>query len=139
MTQEININKQPILPINQSAANVKAVKQVEKGKVPFQDLLRSQLNQTGLSQGSQNDSQLKFSAHAKQRMIQSGLSFEPTQLEKIADAVKAASQKGSKESLILTQNAALVVSVKNNTVITVLESERMRENVFTNIDSAVIV
>ncbi|WP_028307500.1 TIGR02530 family flagellar biosynthesis protein [Desulfitibacter alkalitolerans] len=129
MTQKISIHKQPILPVSQSIN--RAPKQGKTEKIPFQDILTSQLDQV--------DNQLKFSAHAKQRMVQSGLQFESSQLEKIARAVKAASQKGSKESLVLTDNAALVVSVKNNTVITVVESERMRENVFTNIDSAVIV
>lgn len=129
MIQKINIHKQPIQPVSQNVN--KAAKQGENPKIPFQDILHSQIGQA--------DNQLKFSAHAKQRMVQSGLEFDPSQLEKIARAVKTASQKGSKESLVLTENAALVISVRNNTVITVVESERMKENVFTNIDSAVII
>ena len=129
MTQRINIHKQPILPVNQGQN--KATKQTQTAKGAFQEILQSQIGNT---QG-----QLKFSAHATQRMLQSGLQFEPAQLEKISKAVQTASQKGSKESLVLTDNAALVVSVKNNTVITVIESVRMKENVFTNIDSAVII
>ncbi|MBS3970089.1 MAG: hypothetical protein KGZ94_08245 [Clostridia bacterium] len=129
MAQKISIHKQPVLPVSQSINKVG--KQGETQNLPFQNILHSQLGQA--------DNQLKFSAHAKQRMVQSGLEFEPSQLEKIARAVETASQKGSKESLVLTDNAALVISVKNNTVITVVESERMKENVFTNIDSAVII
>ena len=48
-------------------------------------------------------------------------------------------KKGARDSLVLMQDLALVVSVKNNTVITAVDGESLKENVFTNIDSAVIV
>ena len=53
--------------------------------------------------------------------------------------VDKAAAKGCKESLVLVDNAALVVSIKNRTVITAVDKESLTDNVFTNIDSAVVV
>ena len=55
------------------------------------------------------------------------------------NAVGKAREKGARDSLILMDNLALVVSIKNNTVITAVDEQSLKENVFTNIDSAVIV
>ena len=57
----------------------------------------------------------------------------------LKDAVNKAEAKGAKESLILMDQLALVVSVKNRTVITAVDGASLKDNVFTNIDSAVIV
>jgi len=82
--------------------------------------------------------QIKFSAHAQQRLaLRSGLS--DAEMKRLLDGVAKAEQKGARESLILMDNLALIVSVKNRTVITAVDGQRMKENVFTNIDSAVIV
>lgn len=61
---------------------------------------------------------------------------ELTQLE---EAVASARAKGSRESLVMMSRAAFVVSVRNQMVITAVDQESMKQNVFTNIDSAVIV
>ena len=50
-----------------------------------------------------------------------------------------AAAKGSKQSLFLINDVALVVSIKNRTVITAVDQNSMKENVFTNIDSAAII
>jgi flagellar operon protein len=60
-------------------------------------------------------------------------------LVKIEDAVERASQKGANESLLLMDDLAFIVSVKNRTVITVIDGQHLKDNVFTNIDSAIIV
>jgi flagellar operon protein len=81
---------------------------------------------------------LKFSAHAVDRMKSRGISFSPDQMKNIENAVSRAAQKGSRDTLVLTGDNALIVSVKNNTVVTVMDRAAMRENVFTNIDSTVM-
>ncbi|MGE5591736.1 MAG: TIGR02530 family flagellar biosynthesis protein [Bacillota bacterium] len=83
--------------------------------------------------------QLKFSSHAQARLQASQTRLSPTDLTRINDAVNRAAQKGARESLILMPDLALVVSVRNKTVITAVEGQRMKENIFTNIDSAVIL
>ena len=82
---------------------------------------------------------LKFSKHAEERMKARRIELGKAELEKLNSAVEKARAKGAKESLILMNDLALVVSVRNNTVITAIAGENIKENVFTNIDSAVIV
>ena len=81
---------------------------------------------------------LKISAHAQKRLDSSQVSFSDSDIERLDGAVKKASDKGSNQSLILMDNLALVVSVKNRTVITAIDDARRKEGVFTNIDSVVI-
>lgn len=82
---------------------------------------------------------LHFSRHAQERLQASGRSLTPQQARAVEEAVDLAAAKGARDSLVLLNDLALVVSVRNRTVITAVSGERMREQVFTNIDSAVIV
>ncbi len=81
---------------------------------------------------------VRFSAHAQQRLAQAAVQLGPEALAKLEAAVEKAGQKGGKESLILLDDLAFIVSVKNRTVITAVDAGRMAESVFTNIDSVVI-
>lgn len=83
-------------------------------------------------------SQVRFSAHAQQRLAQASVELGPESLAKLAAAVDKAGLKGGKESLILLDDLAFVVSVKNRTVITAVGADRMSDSVFTQIDSVVI-
>jgi flagellar operon protein len=82
---------------------------------------------------------LKFSRHATERILKRGISLTPGHLQRLYDAVEKAAAKGAQDSLILVDNFAFVVSVKNRTVVTAIDGASLRGNVFTNIDSAVIV
>ena len=83
---------------------------------------------------------VRFSQHALQRLNSRQIQLDGSQLSKLNQAVDKAAQKGAKESLILmSDNLAFVVSVKNKTVITAIDGANIRDNVFTNIDSAVII
>jgi flagellar operon protein len=82
---------------------------------------------------------LKLSAHAQQRLSSRQIDLTPQDWEKIQNGVDQAAAKGAREALVLTDKAALVVSVRNRTVITAVDPANMKANVFTNIDSAVIV
>ena len=82
---------------------------------------------------------VKFSQHALQRLSSRNIKLDGSDLAKLSDAVDKAAQKGARDSLILMNNLALVVSVKNRTVITAMDGNNIKDNVFTNIDSAVIV
>jgi len=68
-----------------------------------------------------------------------GISFSPEKLGQIQDAVGKAAAKGAKETLLLTDSAAMIVSVKDMTVVTVMDKNALKENVFTNIDSTVVI
>ena len=81
---------------------------------------------------------LKFSGHALQRLDRREIDLGGTRMARLEDAVSKAEAKGSRDSLILIDELALVVSVRNRTVITAMDSASRKENVFTNIDSVVI-
>lgn len=81
---------------------------------------------------------LKISSHASARMQQNGIEFSGEQIKRLNSAVEKAGSKGIRESLVLLDGMALVVGINNRTVITVVEPERMKDRVFTNIDGAVI-
>ncbi|MCM8823868.1 MAG: hypothetical protein NC822_04250 [Candidatus Omnitrophica bacterium] len=82
---------------------------------------------------------LKFSGHALERIQRREIVLDETKLEKLKQAVNMADKKGARSSLILMQDLALIVSIKNKTVITAIDGNHIKENVFTNIDSAIIV
>jgi len=83
--------------------------------------------------------EIRFSRHAAERMMNRSIELNNQDLKRLDDAVQKAAEKGAKESLVVMGDNAYVVSVKNNTVITALDGSSMRENVFTNIDSAIIM
>jgi len=82
---------------------------------------------------------LKFSKHALQRLQSRNIYFDKDDLKNIYDAVDKAEKKGIRDSLILTSKAALIVSIQNRTVVTAVDKTNIKNNVFTNIDGAVIL
>lgn len=82
---------------------------------------------------------LKLSAHAQARLASRNIKLDQRDWDRIHAGVEKAAAKGSKEALIVHDKAAMVVSIKNRTVITAVDPASMKDNVFTNIDSAVIV
>ena len=95
----------------------------------FKEVLRQQSPQAGI----------KFSSHCLKRLEQNDLRISPSQLDKLTEAVNRAELKGARESCIVMDDKAFIVSINNKTVITVVDGPRMKDNIFTNIDSAVIL
>lgn len=84
--------------------------------------------------------QVDFSAHAIRRLESRQIDVsENEKIERLNRGVELAAERGSEESLILVDSTAFVVSVKNNKVITTLSTDDLKGNIFTNIDSAVIM
>lgn len=82
---------------------------------------------------------LKFSAHATQRLADRHIALTQADEANITRAVEKAAAKGARETLLLLDKLALVVSVPNRTVITAMSQHELSDTVFTNIDSAVLV
>jgi flagellar operon protein len=106
--------------------------------------LQNKMPQSVKSGGLPNAAQqaqeaIKFSNHAVERMQTRGISFNKTDLERLNEAVSKAANKGSKDTLVLMNDSALIVSVKNKTVVTVMDQAALKENVFTNIDSTIVM
>jgi flagellar operon protein len=78
---------------------------------------------------------LQFSGHALDRIRQRGI---PVDQQRLGAAVDRAAAKGSRTTLVLQDQAAFVVAAQNRTVITAVDSAQLRDQVFTNIDSAVL-
>jgi flagellar operon protein len=95
------------------------------GGVSFGDLLTKRLDAP---------KPLSFSSHALDRIRQRGISVDEARL---SAGVDQAAAKGARTALVLTDQAAFVVAAQNRTVITAVDRENMRDQVFTNIDSAV--
>jgi len=91
-----------------------------------------------LTQKIADQSQLKFSAHALRRMQARSMNPSMHELERLNTGVERAREKGAQSSLILVDDMAYVVSVKNQTVITALDKSAAQGNVFSNIDSVAI-
>lgn len=83
--------------------------------------------------------EIKFSRHAQERLKARNIEMSDKDIERLNSAMDRARQKGSRDSLVLMNDVALVVSIKNNTVVTAVDGESIKENVFSNIDSAVII
>ena len=81
---------------------------------------------------------VKFSKHALERISSRGMWLDRASMERLNTAVEVACSKGASESLVLMDELALVVSVKNRTVITAMPSTETKGNVFTAIDSAIV-
>jgi flagellar operon protein len=81
---------------------------------------------------------LKLSSHALQRIQRREIAFDEPVAARLEAAVNQAAAKGSRESLVLVDSTAFLVSVRNRTVITAVPVAPMRDQVFTNVDSAVI-
>ncbi len=88
---------------------------------------------------SKSREDVRFSKHASQRLLDRNISLSENQLERLNNAASKAEMKGIKETLVLVDSLAFIVNVPNNTVVTALDSTEAAENVFTNIDGAVII
>ena len=82
--------------------------------------------------------EVTFSKHAESRLKTRGIDLTGEQIAKLNDAVNKAGEKNVKDSLIMMDDIAFVVNVKDKNVITALNKDEMKNNVFTNIDGAVI-
>lgn len=82
---------------------------------------------------------LNFSAHAMQRIEQRNLNMTDETLNRLDHGIEKLKEKGSLNSLVLVDNTAYIVSVKNKMVVTAIDQAEAMNNVYTNIDSVTIV
>lgn len=119
--------QQPILPVTAPGEAAAGSKNSTDSGVSFQQILQQEING------------VKFSQHAQQRMKLRNIQMSAQQIQKINGGLEKISQKGAKESLMVMGDLAMIVNIPHKTVITVMDGQSMKENVFTNIDSAIIL
>jgi flagellar operon protein len=124
------------LPPVPGAADVQSVRPTtttgapHTGDTSFAEVLGSQF---------QPGQTLNFSRHAQSRLLSRQIQLTAPQMERLQAGVHQAAQKGARDSLVMVDNLAFIVSVANRTVVTAVDGANQNGNVFTQIDSAVIV
>lgn len=110
-------------------------------KVSFQEIFNQKRSIAEVvEETSRNNSRgIKFSKHADSRLRQRDITLTEEQLSRLSEGTQKAGQKGIKESLVLLDNMAFIVNTSNNTVVTAMDQSMNDENIFTNIDGAVII
>lgn len=123
------IGKTPLSPGGQSGTKV-----YSSNELAFERLLKEQLLKKPEKTG-----ELQFSKHAAARVEQRGIQLTESLLDGLKNAVEKARDKGAKEVVVIGQQGAFIVNIPNNTVVTSMSPGEMKQNIFTNIDSAVIL
>ena len=82
---------------------------------------------------------IKFSKHAQARMDRSNVKLDKNDMINLEKAIENSEKKGVKEALIIMNDQAFIASVENRTIITAVTSDQLKENIFTNIDGAIII
>lgn len=103
-----------------------------KSGISFEEILRQK-------QEISESSELRFSKHAAMRLNDRNINLSQEQSERLENGVSRASEKGIQESLVILDSLAFIVNVPSRTVVTAMEQGESGNNIFTNIDGAVIV
>lgn len=111
------------------------VQESQNQDVSFLDIL----NRTADEIKNQDGEELKFSKHAGERLADRDITLTNEQLARLEDGAHKAGAKGIKESLVLMDGMAFIINTKSNTVITAMNQSGVEENIYTNIDGAVII
>ena len=111
--------------------STKTTEQVNSEGLSFEEIWRKKTGET--------DTELRFSKHAANRLADRNITLSDNQLNRLTEGAKKAGEKGIKETLVMVDQLAFIVNVPNNTVITAMDQTQANENIFTNIDGAVIM
>ncbi len=102
----------------------------------FQEVLHTKQQ---LLQKTTTSTNVMFSKHASERLNSRNIHLTDMQLQRLNQGIEQARDKNINESLVMLDNLAFIVNVKNNMVITALDKGGETNHVFTNIDGAVII
>lgn len=130
--------------IEQAAGSIRrknntGVQNGQNAGVSFQEIFEKKSIAETIDESSSLAGTLKFSKHAGARLEQRDIKLTEEQLTRLTQGTLKAGSKGIKESLVLMDNMAFIVNTQNNTVITAMDRNMNEENIYTNIDGAVII
>ena len=135
----MNINNSQFLSIEQLQDQYLKQQKVNSGNKSSQGMSFEEILQKQQIQGTSAKEAVKFSKHAANRLNDRKIELTEKQLERLNDGTKKAGQKGIRDSLVLVDQLAFTVNTKSNTVITAMDQTEADENIYTNIDGAVII
>ncbi|QCR34421.1 TIGR02530 family flagellar biosynthesis protein [Lysinibacillus sp. SGAir0095] len=92
-----------------------------------------------LQEVTKNSQKLKISKHANDRIVERKISISEQEWQQVSEKVFEARSKGVNQPLVLMDQAALIVSAKNETVITAMERSETKNQLFTNIDGTIVL
>jgi flagellar operon protein len=122
----------PALPEHGAAAA--KPRKTQNGGEAFGSMLREQIETRG--RGAQA---VNFSKHALERAEERGIELTPQLMEQLSSSVEKAQEKGAKNILAFDDSRAFIINIPYGRVITTMSQEEMKENIFTNIDGAVLL
>ncbi|MCL2055931.1 MAG: flagellar protein [Oscillospiraceae bacterium] len=123
----------PIITGNPNAKQVPKPQVTGNSTASFREVLGRAVQQ------KQAEKQLTLSKHAMNRVGQRGIELSAHDIRRMEKAVDKAGDKGVTDTLVFMNNAAFIVNVPSKTVVTVVDGSDAQENVFTNINGAVIL
>lgn len=85
------------------------------------------------------ETEIKFSKHAAERLSSRDMGLTSDEMTRLKSAFSKAEKKGVKDALILIDDKAFIANINNKVVITTVNKEQLKDNIFTNIDGAVII
>lgn len=135
----MNINNSQFLSIEQLQNQYLKQQKVNSGNRTSQGMSFEEILHKQQTQGTQTTEVVRFSKHAANRLSDRKIELTDEQLERLNDGTKKAGAKGIKDSLVLVDQLAFIVNTKSNTVITAMDQTEADENIYTNIDGAVII
>lgn len=127
--QHLSIEQLQDQYLNQTKVTKAAPVTTKDGKT-FQEILNQKT--------WQDTSEVKFSKHAANRLADRNIELTNNQLERLNEGANKAGEKGIKDSLVIVDQFAFIVNIPNKTVVTAMDQTGTQENIFTNIDGAVI-
>ncbi|MBP9680380.1 MAG: hypothetical protein KBD76_03155 [Bacteriovorax sp.] len=117
--------------------SVDSTNKLNPGEVSeFKELLESTIDQSVTSQPTKG---LHLSSHAMRRLQERNLSLDKEEYAKLQTAIDKLKTKGGQDSLVITGKAAYIIDVPKNTIVTAIDKDSIGENVFTKIDSTILM
>jgi flagellar operon protein len=108
----------------------------------FKNLLDSTLDQASSDaslESLQTPKGLNLSTHAMRRLQERNLSLDKEEYAKLQSAMDKLKLKGGQDSLVITGKAAYILDVAKNTIVTAIDKDNIADNVFTKIDSTILM
>lgn len=125
------INKMNNRNVYQSQNTSNAIRVFNPQQISFEAVLKQQYDE--------KNQELQLSKHAKERVVQRGIEVDAQLMSTLNEAAETARQKGATNTVMIGQDAAFVVNIPNGIIVTAISAEELKNNVFTNIDSAVLI
>lgn len=123
------------IPSNKNVENANKLKSGETSE--FKNLLDSTLDQSAVAE--QAPKGIHLSTHAMRRLQERNLTLDKEEYTKLQTAMDRLKLKGGQDSLVITGKAAYIVDVPKNTIVTAIDKDSIGENVFTKIDSTILM